>query len=88
VVLIEAVACVNDEATIKKDCFFKKKLINKDVEKGVLTIVVDKADLENGFLTLSEGDWLVKEGKEISVYDMNLQNFERKMPKKNKVLTI
>jgi hypothetical protein len=76
VVLIEAVACVNDEATIKKIASLKKKLINKDVEKGVLTIVVDKADLENGFLTLSEGDWLVKEGKEISVYDMNLQNFE------------
>jgi hypothetical protein len=70
VVLIEAVAFVNDEATIKKIASLsKKKLTDKDVEKGVLTIVVDKADLENGFLTLSEGDWLVKEGKEISVYD-------------------
>jgi hypothetical protein len=33
--------------------------------------------LENGFLTLSEGDWLVKEGKEILfMMRMNLQNFE------------
>jgi hypothetical protein len=64
---LEAVAFVNDEATIKKIALSKKKLTDKDVEKGVLTIVVDKADLENGFLTLSEGDWLVKEGKEISV---------------------
>jgi hypothetical protein len=63
---LEAVAFVNDEATIKKIALSKKKLTDKDVEKGVLTIVVDKADLENGFLTLSEGD-LVKEGKEISV---------------------
>jgi hypothetical protein len=79
VVLIEAVAFVNDEATIKKIASLsKKKLTDKDVEKGVLTIVVDKADLENGFLTLSEGDWLVKEGKEISVYDAHefAKNFE------------
>jgi hypothetical protein len=78
VVLIEAVAFVNDEATIKKIASLsKKKLTDKDVEK-VLTIVVDKADLENGFLTLSEGDWLVKEGKEISVYDAHefAKNFE------------
>jgi hypothetical protein len=51
-----------------------------------LTIVVDKADLENGFLTLSEGDWLVKEGKEISVYDAHelQKTLKRKMPKKTK----
>jgi hypothetical protein len=37
-----------------------------------------QSGLENG-LTLSEGDWLVKEGEEISVYDANLQkNFEAK----------
>jgi hypothetical protein len=35
------------------------------------------------FLTLSEGDWLVKEGKEfLFMMRMNLQNFEAKMPKK------
>jgi hypothetical protein len=67
-VVLISVVLVNDEATIKKIVFIEK-LTDKDVEKGVLTIVVDKADLENGFLTLSEGDWLVKEGKEISVYD-------------------
>jgi hypothetical protein len=40
--------------------------------------------LENGFLTLSEGDWLVKEGKEISVYDEFAKTLKRKMPKKKK----
>jgi hypothetical protein len=42
--------------------------------------------LENGFLTLSEGDWLVKEGKEISVYDAHefAKNFEARCLKKTK----
>jgi hypothetical protein len=47
VVLIEG-CCVNDEATIKKLLLYRKKLTDK-VRKGVLTIVVDKADFENGF---------------------------------------
>jgi hypothetical protein len=34
VVLIEAVAFVNDEATIKKIASLSKKLTDKDVEKG------------------------------------------------------
>jgi hypothetical protein len=37
--------------------------------------------LENGFLTLSEGD-LVKEGKEISVWCAWICKNQRKMPKK------
>jgi hypothetical protein len=32
--------------------------------------------LENGFLTLSEGDWLVKEGKEMFMMREFAKNFE------------
>jgi hypothetical protein len=89
VVLIEAVA-LSMKATIKKIASLsKKKLTDKDVERSS-----DYCSRQSGlgkWISISEGDWLVKEGKEISVYDAHefAKNFEAQdVKKKSKVLTI
>lgn len=71
VVLVQAIAFANDEETIKSIGSLTK-LKPKELEVSedrVLTVWFDRKDKEEGFLTLNEGDWIVKEGDELSVYD-------------------